>query len=97
LYVKENLKTDYPADFTHKPVGEGDKVDFWSFDVRNSRQGRLFGFFILLYGQSTSANIEHRFNEGVLETLLGVSTAYVFGIVIPNLMSRFRSKERINQ
>ena len=47
-------------------------------------------FFALLYGQPTTVNIEHRFNERVLETLLGVSVAYMFGIVVPNLASRRR-------
>jgi hypothetical protein len=50
----------------------------------------LFGFWVLLYGDATAANIEHRFNERVFETLLGVSLAYLFGIIIPNLASRLK-------
>ena len=49
-------------------------------------------FFILLYGQSTTADIEHRFNERVVETLLGVGIAYLFGVVVPNLASHFRAR-----
>lgn len=47
-------------------------------------------FWVLLYGDTTTANIEYRFNERVFETLLGISFAYFFGIVIPNLASRLR-------
>lgn len=50
----------------------------------------FFVFWVLLYGDSTFANIEYHFNERVLGTLLGVSLAYLFGIVLPSLVSRLR-------
>lgn len=50
----------------------------------------FFVFWVLLYGDATAASIEHRFNERILETSLGVSLAYLFGIVVPNLASRLR-------
>jgi uncharacterized membrane protein YccC len=43
-------------------------------------------FWILLYSAPTAANIEHRFNERVLETVAGVGLAYLIGIVIPKLI-----------
>jgi hypothetical protein len=42
----------------------------------------------VLYGDPTSTNIEYHFDERVLGTLLGVSLAYLFGILIPNIASR---------
>ena len=42
----------------------------------------------LLYGQATNANIEERFSQRVLSTLLGVGIAYVFGFIAPKLMRR---------
>jgi len=47
-------------------------------------------FWSVLYGDPTSANIEYHFDERVLGTLLGVSLAYFFGILIPNISSRIR-------
>jgi len=47
-------------------------------------------FWSELYGDPTSANIEYHFDERVLGTLLGVSLAYFFGILIPNISSRIR-------
>jgi len=46
-------------------------------------------FWSVLYGDPTSTNIEYHF-ERVLGTLLGVSLAYFFGILIPNISSRIR-------
>lgn len=45
-------------------------------------------FWVLLYSEATKANIEHRFTERVLETLLGVAIAYLFGLALPKLMGR---------
>lgn len=45
-------------------------------------------FWMLLYDEASAANIEHRFWERVLETLLGVAIAYFFGLVIPKLLKR---------
>ena len=42
----------------------------------------------LLYGQASNANIEERFSERVLSTLLGVGIAYLFGFLAPKLMQR---------
>lgn len=46
----------------------------------------------MLYGDPTSANIEYHVDERVLGTLLGVSLAYLFGILIPNITSRLRQE-----
>ena len=51
----------------------------------------LFGQ-LTVYGDPTSANIEYQFDERVLGTLLGVSLAYLFGILIPNISSRLRQE-----
>lgn len=45
-------------------------------------------FWVLLYGDATTASIENRFNERVLGALLGIALAYLFGIVVPILASR---------
>jgi len=45
-------------------------------------------FWALLYGEASSANIEHRFWERVLETVLGVTIAYFFGLLLPILLQR---------
>ena len=50
-------------------------------------------FWILLYGEPTITNIEYRFNERVFETLLGISIAYVFGIVVPYMASRLSLRD----
>jgi hypothetical protein len=48
-------------------------------------------FWLLLYTDPTYANIAYRFNERILETLIGIGIAFVFGIAIPKLISRPRS------
>jgi Fusaric acid resistance protein-like len=45
-------------------------------------------FWILLFSEPTLANIEHRFNERVLETLIGVGLAYLIGVMVPKLAIR---------
>jgi uncharacterized membrane protein YccC len=47
---------------------------------------------VLLYGNPELAQV--RFNERVLETLLGVGVALFFGVVIPVLRSRMRRSAR---
>ena len=47
-------------------------------------------FWLLLYTEPTFANITYRFNERILETLIGIGIAFVFGIAIPRLISRLR-------
>ena len=47
-------------------------------------------FWILPYGQATFTNIQNRFNERVLETLLGAGLAYIFAIVVPRFIARLR-------
>jgi hypothetical protein len=44
----------------------------------------------LLYGEATTEDIQYRFWERVLETLLGIGIAYVFGFLVPKLMHRRR-------
>jgi hypothetical protein len=44
-------------------------------------------FWILLYGEATTANVEHRIAERVLETVVGVGLAYLFGIGVPKVMA----------
>jgi hypothetical protein len=48
-------------------------------------------FWLLLYTDPTIANITYRFNERILETLIGIAIAFVIGIAIPNLISRLKS------
>ena len=45
-------------------------------------------FLLLLFGDPTQA--QHRFNERVIETALGVAVAYAFGLLIPTLWRRRR-------
>jgi hypothetical protein len=45
-------------------------------------------FLLLLYSEPGDA--ESRFNERLLETLLGVGIAYLFGLVVPRLLERRR-------
>lgn len=45
-------------------------------------------FWVLLYGDASQASIDHRFWERMLETLLGIAIAYLFGIVWPQLAER---------
>jgi hypothetical protein len=40
-------------------------------------------FWALLYGKTGNGDIERRFLERVLETILGVGIAYFFGLLIP--------------
>jgi hypothetical protein len=42
----------------------------------------------LLYEQASRANIEHRFSQRVLGTLLGIGIAYVFGFLVPKVTRR---------
>lgn len=44
-------------------------------------------FWILLYGEASKAGITHRFDQRVGETALGVANAYVFGLLIPKLLT----------
>jgi hypothetical protein len=44
-------------------------------------------FWVLLYGEASTANVEHRIVERILETVVGVVVAYLFGIGIPKLLS----------
>jgi hypothetical protein len=48
----------------------------------------LLILWALLYEQATNANIEHRFSQRVLGTLLGIGIAYVFGFLVPKLTRR---------
>ncbi len=48
----------------------------------------LFVFLLLLYSNPNSAT--SRFNERLLETVLGVGIAYVFGLALPALARRLR-------
>ena len=45
-------------------------------------------FWILLFSEPTLANIEHRFNERVLETSIGVGLAHLIGVMVPKLATR---------
>ena len=40
-------------------------------------------FWVLLYGKTGNGDIERRFLERVLETILGVGIAYFFGLLVP--------------
>jgi len=44
-------------------------------------------FLMLLYQQTGSGQIEHRFFERVLETVAGVAIAYFFGLLVPKLLA----------
>ena len=48
----------------------------------------LLILWALLYGQATDENIEHRFSQRVLGTLLGIGIAYLFGFLVPRLTRR---------
>ena len=43
---------------------------------------------MLLYSNPTIAEEQWRFNERVGETVLGVGLAYVFGLLVPDLLAR---------
>jgi hypothetical protein len=49
-------------------------------------------FLLLLYSRLQDA--ASRFDERLLETLLGVASAYVFGLGIPALVRRRRAPEQ---
>jgi hypothetical protein len=42
----------------------------------------------VLYANNTSENITYRSTERVVDTLLGVGIAYLFGLVVPKLIQR---------
>jgi uncharacterized membrane protein YccC len=44
-------------------------------------------FWMLLYQQTGSGQIEHRFFERVLETVAGVAIAYFLGLLVPKLLA----------
>ncbi len=44
-------------------------------------------FWVLLYGDATTASISYRFNERVFETIGGVAIAYFYGLFIPRLLA----------
>jgi uncharacterized membrane protein YccC len=44
-------------------------------------------FWMLLYQQTGSGQIEYRFFERVLETVAGVAIAYFFGLLVPKLLA----------
>jgi uncharacterized membrane protein YccC len=44
-------------------------------------------FWMLLYQQTGSGQIEHRFFERVLETVAGVAIAYFFGLLVPKVLA----------
>jgi hypothetical protein len=46
-------------------------------------------FLLLLYSNAHDA--QSRFNERVVETIVGVAIAYVFGLGLPALMERLRA------
>jgi hypothetical protein len=50
----------------------------------------FISFWAMLYGEPTIAVIKYHFTEQVLTVLLGVGLAYLFGILIPKISSRFR-------
>ncbi len=50
-------------------------------------------FWLLLYTEPTIANVTYRFNERILETVIGIGIAFLFGIAIPKLITRLRSSK----
>jgi uncharacterized membrane protein YccC len=44
-------------------------------------------FWMLLYRQTGSGQIEYRFFERVLETIAGVAIAYFFGLLVPKWLA----------
>jgi uncharacterized membrane protein YccC len=44
-------------------------------------------FWLLLYQQTGSGQIEYRFFERVLETVAGVAIAYFFGLLVPKMLA----------
>jgi hypothetical protein len=44
---------------------------------------------MLLYSDATVTNEQWRFTERVVETILGVSLAYFFGLLLPSLLPRY--------
>jgi hypothetical protein len=49
-------------------------------------------FLLLLYAEPQNA--AHRFNERVLETILGVGLAYLYGLAVPKLLARRQASVR---
>jgi hypothetical protein len=49
-------------------------------------------FLLLLYAEPENAG--HRFSERVLETVLGVGLAYLYGLAVPKLLARWRGRAR---
>jgi hypothetical protein len=49
-------------------------------------------FLLLLYAEPENAG--HRFSERVLETVLGVGLAYLYGLAVPRLLARWRGGAR---
>jgi uncharacterized membrane protein YccC len=47
---------------------------------------------LLLYSDPTTATEQWRFNERVGATLLGVGFAYLYGLVVPEVAERSRSR-----
>jgi hypothetical protein len=58
----------------------------------------LFGTFLvltlLLYSDATTATEKWRFNERVGETVLGVGFAYLYGLLIPQLIRAIHKRQR---
>jgi uncharacterized membrane protein YccC len=50
-------------------------------------------FLLLLYAEPENA--AHRFNERMLETILGVGLAYLYGLAVPKLLTRQRDRARV--
>jgi hypothetical protein len=47
---------------------------------------------LLLYSDPTKATTQWRFNERVGETVLGVGFAYLYGLVVPELLERMKRR-----
>jgi hypothetical protein len=47
-------------------------------------------FLMLLYAEPENA--AHRFNERMLETMLGVGLAYFYGLAVPKLFAQWRAR-----
>ncbi len=52
-------------------------------------RGPVVVLVMLLYADPTVANEQWRFAERVGETILGVGLAYVFGLLLPTVLTRF--------
>jgi hypothetical protein len=49
-------------------------------------------FWMLLYQQTGSGQIAHRFFERTLETLAGVAIAYFFGLLVPRALEGYAQR-----